>query len=83
MINFYQVCLQMFDAEGNIAICCKSGRSRSPMYLVIYLILFNDMTVSSAMNSVSRLLRRGRSECIDRYYTLFDFAVVIAAEVKK
>ena len=52
------------------------------MYLVTYLIVFNDMTVSNALNYVSHLLRIGRNECLDRHYTLYDIAVAVAAEVK-
>lgn len=78
VINMCQVCLQMFDTEGNIAIFCKSGRSRSPMYLVSYLLLFNDMTVDNALNHVGLLLRVARNEWVDRHYSLYDIVVLVA-----
>ena len=79
VINMCQVCLQMFDTKGNIAIFCKNGRSRSPMYLVSYLLLFNDMTVDSAMKNVELLLRVTRNVLIDRHYTLYDIVVLVAS----
>ena len=49
------------------------------MYLVAYLLLFNDMTVDRALMYVERLLRVSRNEMIDRHYSLYDIVVIIAS----
>ena len=49
------------------------------MYLVSYLLLFNDMTVDSAMKNVELLLRVTRNVLIDRHYTLYDIVVLVAS----
>lgn len=79
--NILHVCLQMFDTEGNIAIFCCAGRSRSPMYLAAYLIMFCDMTHENAVTYVDRLLRQCRHQELDRHDTLYAFIVTIAEMV--
>ena len=54
--NMQYVALQLFDAKGNIVIFCKNGRSRSPMYLVAYLIIFYGVSVHEAMHSINDML---------------------------
>jgi hypothetical protein len=51
------------DTRGNIVLFSKNGRTRSPMYLVAYLIIMHCMSVPSAMDIVGNLLieQRGRS----------------------
>jgi hypothetical protein len=68
--NMKYVALQLFDTEGNIVLFCKSGRSRSPMYLVAYLIIFHSMSINNAFTLVRDLLRDQRNELIDRTQSL-------------
>lgn len=72
IINVKYVCLQMFDTDGNIAIFCNTGRSRSPMYLVAYLILFCDMAFDRAIKKVEDLVQEGRGQALDRHCTLHE-----------
>jgi hypothetical protein len=76
--NFLYVCLQMFDSSGNIALFCHSGRSRSPMYLVAYLILFYDMTVDRAIRYVAKQIHENRGQELDRHCTLNEVIMIIA-----
>lgn len=46
--NLMSVALQIHDTEGNVALFCNHGRSRSPMYLVVYLVIFYDLSVDEA-----------------------------------
>jgi hypothetical protein len=68
--NMKYVALQLFDTEGNIVLFCKSGRSRSPMYLVAYLIIFYSMSMKDAIKLVRDLLRDQRNESLDRTQSL-------------
>ena len=79
--NILRVCLQMFDTEGNIAIFCNTGRSRSPMYLVTYIMLFCDKTIDRAMFNVEELLSASRAnQELDRHCTLYEIISSIADE---
>ena len=61
------VALQLQQSEGqNIVVCCNNGRSRSPMYLVAYLMLCCDMSVDDAMTIVRNELFEQREEVLDR-----------------
>lgn len=71
--NLKYVALQMFDAEGNIVIFCKRGRSRSPIYLVAYLIIIYNMCPADAQNVVRESLLEQRAEILDRYDCLTPF----------
>ena len=64
--NMRYVAIQMYDAVGNVVIFCYNGRSRSPMYLVAYLILFYDLSYSDARECVSSLLQDDRCQLLDR-----------------
>lgn len=68
--NMQYVAVQMLDAEGNIVLICNSGRTRSPMYLVAYLIIMYSMTVRKSMKVVADLLNEQRSLVLDRYRSL-------------
>jgi len=57
--------LQLHRTEGNVVINCKNGRTRSPMYLVAYLILCYDMDLHVARNLVGDMVR-DRALVIDR-----------------
>lgn len=67
------VASQINDEEThgrNLVLCCVNGRSRSPMYLVAYLILCYDMTEDDAMRVVKTLLLEHRDEVLDRVNAL-------------
>ena len=68
--NMKYVALQMLDTEGNIVLFCKTGRSRSPMYLVAYLVIMYSMSVADAMGVVGKLLQDSRGMTIDRHSDL-------------
>lgn len=68
--NMQYVALQILDTEGNVVLFCNKGRTRSPMYLVAYLIIMYSMTVSHAMSVVGKLLEEQRGLTIDRHDSL-------------
>ena len=68
--NVQYMTLQMLDAPGNIVLFCNNGRTRSPMYLVAYLIIVQSMPVHKAMDIVSELLRQQRGYTLDRFASL-------------
>ena len=68
--NLKHVAIQMCDTEGNIALFCNHGRSRSPMYLVVYLIIFYDYSVSDARSTIADMLHLQRGLELDRYNSL-------------
>lgn len=69
-INLINVTLQVFEVEGNVTMFCYNGRSRSPMYLVVYLIIIYNMTPDEAMDTVRNLLSSQRDQPMDRHDTL-------------
>ena len=77
--NLKYVALQVYDTIGNVVLFCNHGRSRSPMYVVVYLIIFHDLTVHDAMTKIAGLLHTKRGLVLDRYNTL----VPAAAEIYK
>lgn len=77
-LNIEYVCLQMYDTVGNIVIFCNCGRSRSPMYVVAYFVLFHNMTVHAAMKHVEYILLHEREQVLDRHATLYDIVDAIA-----
>jgi len=58
--------LQLRRTEGNVVINCKNGRTRSPMYLVAYLMLCYDMEVEDARSIIGKQLRAERNLELDR-----------------
>jgi hypothetical protein len=68
--NMKYVALQMLDTAGDIVLLCKNGRTRSPMYLVAYLIIIYGMSVNAAMNSIGDLLQEQRELELDRHRSL-------------
>ena len=68
--NFIYVTLQMMSTEGNICLFCNNGRSRSPMYLVAYLVVVHSLFPSDAMDIVRCKLWDVRGEQLDRYDSL-------------
>jgi hypothetical protein len=58
------------DAEGDVVLLCNRGRSRSPMYLVAYLVVMYNMKSCAAMKCVGKLLLEQRGEVLDRYGSL-------------
>lgn len=77
LTNIRHVCLQMFNTEGNIAIFCNSGRSRSPMYLVAYLTLFCHLTFDNAFRLVEVTMLNSRDQVLDRHCSLHDIVALI------
>lgn len=75
--NLKYVAVQMLDTNGNVVLCCNHGRSRSPMYLVVYMILFHELSVNVAMDIVKTSLEQSRSMELDRYNTLQPAATAI------
>ena len=75
--NLKYVALQMFDTDGNVVLCCNHGRSRSPMYLVVYMIIFHDVSVNVAMDIVRTSLEQSRCMVLDRNNTLQPAATAI------
>jgi hypothetical protein len=57
--------LQLHRTEGNVIINCKNGRTRSPMYLVAYLIVCYEMEPPEAHRAVELLVRE-RHLVLDR-----------------
>ena len=64
------VALQLSDTDGDVVLFCNQGRSRSPMYLVAYLVIAYNMTTGAAMHVVDKLLRDQRGEQLDRLGSL-------------
>ena len=56
--------------DGNVVLTCINGRSRSPMFLVSYLILCGDMECKEAMTLVGDALYLQRGEVLDRFGSL-------------
>ena len=52
--------------EGNAVLCCNGGRSRSPTYLVVYLVLCWNISIIQAYSMVESLLKDTRKEDLDR-----------------
>ena len=68
--NLINVALKLYDVPGNIVLCCNNGRSRSPSYLVAYLIIVHNISDLEARTVVGELLVSQRGETIDRFETL-------------
>ena len=68
--NMKHVALKMFDVDGNVVLLCNHGRSRSPMYLVAYLVIIYGMEPSNALAMVSKILFESRRELLDRHECL-------------
>ena len=75
--NMCYVAIQMSDTEGNIVLLCNNGRTRSPMYLVSYLIFMYSMSVCQSMNIVGDLLKEQRDQPLDRHRSLVPIAELI------
>ena len=59
--------MQILESEGNVALFCKSGRSRSPVYFAAYLVMCHDFAVYEAVKCVESLLLEQRNQIMDRY----------------
>ena len=75
--NMKSVALQLYDTEGNIVMFCNNGRTRSPMYLVAYLVIFHDVFLSEAVAQIKVLLLQFRGYKLDRYDQLMPALVKI------
>ena len=76
--NMQYVALQMLDTTGNIVLFCNNGRTRSPMYLVAYLVIMYTMSVSNAMDFVGQLLLEQRGLQLDRFKSLVPIVEIIS-----
>jgi len=61
------VAIQLSDTDGDVVLFCNKGRSRSPMYLVAYIVIIYNVTTCAAMHMVGQLLREQRGEQLDRF----------------
>jgi hypothetical protein len=86
MTNIKNVCLQMFNTGGNIAIFCNSDDSNScnscsPMYLVAYLALFCHLSFEKAYHFVEIKMRASREQILDRHCPLYDVVAFLISEM--
>ena len=58
--------LQINKTKGNICLSCKNGRTRSPVYLVAYLVLCYEISVEEAYATIGSMLLLNRNQIIDR-----------------
>ena len=65
--NMKHVALQLIDTPGNVVLCCNHGRTRSPMYLVTYIIIVYGVATLNAIDIVHTLLIDQRGQSIDRH----------------
>ena len=70
LANMRFVALQIADTPGNIVLFCQNGRSRSPMYLVAYLVVSFSMQVNDAIAHITELLQFQRGQKLDRFNSL-------------
>ena len=77
--NMQYIALQLFETEGNVVLFCNNGRTRSPMYIVAYLIIIYGMNVNDAMHVIEKLLMEQRHLELDRYDSLLAIVVDIHA----
>jgi hypothetical protein len=75
--NIQFVALQIYDTPGNGVIFCKHGRTRSPMYLVAYLVIIYGLSPELAVREVRRILREQRGELLDRFESLIPIIIHI------
>ena len=75
--NMQFVALQVMETDGNVVLFCNNGRSRSPMYLVVYLVVMYSMSVVVATDLVSDLLLDGRGHSLDRHGCLLPIVELI------
>ena len=75
------VALLLHHHEGNVVLTCINGRSRSPMFLVAYLILCGDMESEDAMSVVGDALFLQRGEVLDRFGSLEPAMVLLQNRV--
>ena len=68
LLFFRFAILQINRTEGNVVISCISGRTRSPMYLVAFLVVRYEHSPSYASSMVNALLvkERGMKYHLDR-----------------
>ena len=64
--NMLNVTIQMLETSGDLILICNNGRTRSPMYLVAYLVVVYSMSASRSVKMVSDLLMQQRNEIVDR-----------------
>ena len=57
----------MYETDGNIAVSCHNGRTRSAIYLVAYLMAAYNMDANEAKVSVAKCLQQQRGLELDRH----------------
>lgn len=61
------VALQILDTTGNVALFCNNGRSRSPTYLVVYVMIVYGWGAQESVTCVRNALLEQRNETLDRF----------------
>ena len=79
--NMMYVVLQLMDTPGNVVLFCNHGRSRSPMYLVAYLIVVHGMLPKVARALVQSLLKEQRAQELDRFNCLLKIIEIIYSKL--
>ena len=73
-VLFFMYCrfvsVQVCDTPGNVVIVCQNGRTRAPMYLVVYLMICHDLTHVDALDIVVNELFSQRGLELDRHDSL-------------
>ena len=68
--NMKFVALQLAETRGNVVLFCSNGRTRSPMYVVVYLMMIHSMSIHNAMTTIRELLLSQRGYELDRHRSL-------------
>ena len=68
--NMKFVALQLAETRGNVVLFCTNGRTRSPMYVVVYLMMIHSMSIDTAMTTIGDLLMSQRGHELDRFQSL-------------
>ena len=68
--NMKFVALQLAETRGNVVLFCTNGRTRSPMYVVVYLMMIHSMSINNAMTTIRELLMSQRGYELDRHRSL-------------
>lgn len=58
--NLIHVALKLYDVPGNVVLVCNHGRSRSPAYLIVYLVVVHNLSAPEALEIVKQLLASQR-----------------------
>jgi hypothetical protein len=65
--NIKWVAMLIASSTGNVLIHCRNGRSRSPMFLVAYLMIFHQLSFQESRSMVAGELWIARRLSYDRF----------------